>query len=39
MVRIVIEHLAKHQPRQEDDAEGLRAKMCLGIDKVGFSFD
>ena len=34
MVRIVIEHIAVHQPKEESDGRGLRAKLCTKIDEV-----
>ncbi|MCJ1464850.1 hypothetical protein MMC07_003465 [Pseudocyphellaria aurata] len=34
MVRIAIEHIAIHQPKQEDDTQGVRARMLVTIDEL-----
>lgn len=34
MVRIAIEHIAVHQPKQEDDTQSVRPKMLVTIDEV-----
>ena len=35
MVRIAIEHIAIHQPSEEEDTKGVRARMMNALDEVG----